>query len=85
MPPEALIDRQIAGEPVVAHLGSRVGHGVGLLVVEGLDESLCSVVSPVRVGPSPNVPEAHDSAGLGERLGGIAGGVLAHHLPAIDT
>jgi hypothetical protein len=82
--PEAVIDRQIAGQPPVALLGVRGGHGVGPLLAQRLNEPLRLAVGSGRVGPA-DVPEAQGAAGLGERLGDIGGAVVAHHPPALDA
>jgi len=38
--PEPVIDRQVEGQPAVALLGVREGHGIGAFLAEGLDEPL---------------------------------------------
>ena len=70
---------------MVALLGVRVGHGVGPLLAQGLNEPLRLAVGAGRVGPGADVPEAHVAAGLGERLGDIGVAVVAHHPPAVDA
>jgi hypothetical protein len=83
--PEAVIDRQIAWQPPVALLGVRVGHGVGPLLAQGLNEPLRLAVGAGRVGLGADVPEAQGAAALGERVGDIGGAVVAHHPPALDA
>ena len=51
MLPEAVIDRQIAGQPAVPLLGVRVGHGVSPLLAQGLNEPLRFAICAGRVGP----------------------------------
>jgi len=82
--PEAVIDRQVAGQPVVALLGVWEGHGVGPLPAEGLDESLCFAVGSWRVGPGANVPQPQGAAGHGKRFGDVGRAVVAHHPAALD-
>ncbi len=75
----------MAGQPAVALLGARVGHGVALLAAEGLCEPLCIAVGSWRVLPGAGVSEVQGAAGLSERLGGKGGSLFAHHPPAIDS
>ena len=85
MLPEAVIDRQIAGQPAVALLGVRVGHGVSPLLAQGLNEPLRFAVCAGRVGPGADVSEAQGAAGLVERLGDIGRAFVAHHPTALDA
>ena len=84
MLPEAVIDRQVAGQPAVALLRVCKGHGVGPFPAERLDESLCLPVGSGRVGPGADVPQAQGPAGLGKRFGDIGRAVVAHYPPAFD-
>ncbi len=85
MLPEAVIDRQIAGQPPVPLLGVRIGHGEGPLLAQGLNEPLRLAVGAGRLGPGEDVSEAQGAAGLCERLGDMGGAVVAHHPPALDA
>ena len=83
--PEAVIDRQVAGQPAVPFLGVLERHPISPLTAEGLDEPLGLAVGPGRVGPGADVPEANSAAGLAERLGDVGRAVVAHHPPALDA
>ena len=82
MLPEAVIDRQVAGQPAVPFLGVLERHPISPQTAEGLDEPLGLAVGSGRVGPGADVPEAKGAAGLGERLEDIGRAVVAHHPPA---
>jgi len=82
--PEAVIDRQVAGQPVISLIGVLVGHRVGPFPAERLDEPLSFAVGSGRVGPAADVPEPQGAAGLGERLGDVGRTVVAHHPSALD-
>lgn len=53
---EAVIDRQVTGQPAVALLGVREGDGIGPFLAKGLDVSLGLAVRSGRVGPGADVP-----------------------------
>jgi len=65
---EAVIDRQVAGQPTVDHLGVWEGHRVGPLPAEGLYEFLCFTVGSGCVGSRGNVPHPQGVAGLCKRF-----------------
>ena len=62
MLPEEVIDRQVAGHPVVALLGVRKGHGVGPSPAERLDEPLSFTVCSGRVGLGAVTARKDDAA-----------------------
>jgi len=66
--PEPVIARQVAGQPAVALLGVREGHGIGPFLAEGLDEPLGLPVGSGGVGPGADVPQPQGAAGLGKRF-----------------
>jgi hypothetical protein len=69
--------RQVPGQPAVALLGVRKGHGVGPFPAERLNEFLCLAVGPGHVGPGTDVPQAQGAAGLGKCFGDICRAVVA--------
>jgi hypothetical protein len=80
-----VLDRQVAGQPAVALVGVRIGHGIGPLAAEGLDEPFGFADGSARVGPGSDVPEPEGAAGLGEPPGDVGGAFLAHHPPTLDA
>ncbi len=81
---EAIIDRQLAGQPAVALLRIWDRHGVGPLAAESLDEPLSLAVGSGRVGPGADVPQLEDMASLGQRFVDVCRPVVAHHPAALD-
>ena len=66
MLPDAVIDREVTRQPVVAFLGVLESHRIGPFLAEGLDKSLGLSVGAGRVRPGADVLEAKGLAGLGK-------------------
>jgi len=77
--PDLIIDRQVAGQPAVALLRVREGHGIGPFLTEGLDEPLGLPVGSGGVGPGADVPQPQGAAVFGKRVGDVGRTVVAHH------
>ena len=73
--------RQLCG----AVIRGRIGPGIGPFPEGGLDEAFSLAIGPGRIGAGPEVLEPEPPAGLGKRLGAVAGAVVGHDAQDADA